>query len=134
MITWDTCKEDFRWDGSLRDIYVTPASLDDWRTIYPLLRSQSDIEIVTEAGMRDIPETLDGSFFADVRPTLRFRVFDGLRHGFATFFRALKKSDQETSWYMGNSVQMVKKHYAKSIPQSELDSFWQMMPAVVLAA
>lgn len=34
---------------------------------------------------------------------------------------------------MGNSVQMVKKHYAKSIPQSELDSFWQMTPAVVLA-
>jgi hypothetical protein len=33
----------------------------------------------------------------------------------------------------GNSVQMVKKHYAKSIPQSELDSFWQMTPAVVLA-
>lgn len=65
---------DFGWDGSLRDIYVAPASLDDWRTIYPLLRSQSDIEFVTGAGVRDIPETLDGSFFADVRPTLRFRI------------------------------------------------------------
>lgn len=74
MITWDTCKEDFRWDGSLRDIYVTPASLDDWRTIYPLLRNQSDIEFQTEAGVGEIPENLDASFFADVRPTLRFRV------------------------------------------------------------
>ncbi len=60
-------------------------------------------------------------------------IFDGLRHGFATFFRVLKKSDQETSWYMGNSVQMVKKHYAKSIPQSELEKFWGLTPAVVLA-
>ena len=34
---------------------------------------------------------------------------------------------------MGKSVQMVKKHYAKNIPQSELDAFWQMTPAVVLA-
>ena len=61
-------------------------------------------------------------------------IADGLRHGFATYFRALKKSDQETAWYMGNSVQMVKKHYAKSIPLSELDNFWHMTPAVVLAS
>lgn len=60
-------------------------------------------------------------------------IFDGLRHGFAAFFRALKKRDHETSWYMGNSVQMVKTHYAKSIPQSELDNFCHMTPAVALA-
>jgi len=42
-------------------------------------------------------------------------IADGLRHGFATYFRALK-------------------HYAKSIPLSELDNFWHMTPAVVLAS
>jgi len=77
MISWDTCKEDFRRDGSLRDIYVTPASLGDWRAIYPLFRRQSDIEFLTETGVLEIPENLDVSFFADVRPTLRFRV-DGV--------------------------------------------------------
>lgn len=60
-------------------------------------------------------------------------IADGLRHGFATFFRALKKSDNETAWYMGNSVQMIKKHYAKSVPQSDLEKFWELTPAVVLA-
>lgn len=60
-------------------------------------------------------------------------IADGLRHGFATFFRALKKSDNETAWYMGNSVQIVKKNYARSVPQSELDAFWGLTPAVVLA-
>jgi hypothetical protein len=32
-----------------------------------------------------------------------------------------------------NIVQMGKERYAKSIPQSELDSFWHMTTAVVLA-
>jgi integrase len=57
---------------------------------------------------------------------------DGLRHGFATFFRALKKNDNETAWYMGNSSAMIKKHYAKSIPQSELETFWGLTPAIVM--
>jgi hypothetical protein len=74
MISWDTCKDDFRWDGSLRDIYIRPASLDDWRTIYPFLRSQSEIEYSTESGASVVPEVIEASFFENSRPTLRFRV------------------------------------------------------------
>ena len=43
MIHWETCKDDFRWDGGLRDIYITPATLGDWRVLYPLLRDYSGV-------------------------------------------------------------------------------------------
>ena len=59
-------------------------------------------------------------------------IADGLRHGFATFYRSLKESDPAVALYMGNSVAMIKKHYAKNIPKSELDTFWGLTPAVVL--
>ena len=74
MISWDTCKEDFRWDGSLRDIYITPASLCDWEAIYPFLRSQSGVEFTTVAGSCDAPATITPSLFTGSRPMLRFRV------------------------------------------------------------
>jgi len=74
MIPWNTCKQDFEWDGSWRDIYVTPASLDDWKAVFPLLRAQSDAEFIRESGSVSIPDSLDESFFTDSRPTLRFRV------------------------------------------------------------
>jgi hypothetical protein len=74
MISWDTCRQDFEWDGSWRDIYVTPATLDDWKAIFPLLRSQPDVEFMCESGAVSVPASLDESFFGDARPTLRFRV------------------------------------------------------------
>lgn len=78
MISWDTCKQDFEWDGSWRDIYVTPASLDDWKAVFPLLLAQSDTEFIRESGPVNAPASLDESFFADSRPTLLFRVGDVL--------------------------------------------------------
>ena len=74
MISWDKCKEDFQWDGSWRDIYISPASFDDWRAIYPFLRSQPGIEFSAEAGSCDAPSTIDASFFANSRLTLRLRA------------------------------------------------------------
>lgn len=74
MIPWDTCRQDFEWDGSLRDLYVTPATMDDWKAVFPLLRAQSDVEFLTESGPVCIPETIDESFFGEVRPMLRFRT------------------------------------------------------------
>lgn len=41
---------------------------------------------------------------------------DGLRHGFATYFKAKTKSVAEVADYMGSSVGMVKRHYARTIP------------------
>jgi len=74
MISWDQCKQDFEWDGSWRDIYVSPASLDDWKAIFPFLRSQPSVEFIRESGAVSVPEFLDESFFSESRPTLRFRI------------------------------------------------------------
>jgi hypothetical protein len=74
MISWDTCKQDFQWDGSWRDIYITPASLDDWRAIFPFLRVQPEIEFLRESGADRVPEAIDPSFFSESHPTLRFRL------------------------------------------------------------
>jgi len=76
MIRWDTCKEDFRSDGSLRDIYITPATLADWRVLYPLLRDFPAAEFSVDGVVQQPPITVEQAFA--VRPTanpmLRFRV------------------------------------------------------------
>ena len=59
-------------------------------------------------------------------------IADGLRHGFATFYASLKKDYPAVAWYMGNSVAMIKKHYAKTVPGGELEKFWGLTPEVVL--
>lgn len=58
---------------------------------------------------------------------------DGLRHGFATFYNSKIQNDPAVAWYMGNSVSTIKKHYAKRLPQPELDAFFGMTPDVVFA-
>jgi hypothetical protein len=74
MISWDKCKQDFQWDGSWRDIYITPASLDYCRAIFPFLRVQPEIEFLRESGPACVPDAIDASFFTESRPTLRFRL------------------------------------------------------------
>lgn len=74
MISWDTCKCEFEWDGSWRDIYITPASLDDWKTVFRFLRIQPDVEFIRESGAAQVPEFLDTSFFGRSRSMIRFRV------------------------------------------------------------
>jgi integrase len=60
-------------------------------------------------------------------------VQDGLRHGFGTYFKALTKSIAEVADYMGNSPDIVKRHYARTIPKDECDAFWNLTPQLVMA-
>jgi integrase len=60
-------------------------------------------------------------------------VQDGLRHGFGTYFKALTKSIAEVADYMGNSPDIVKRHYARTIPKDECDAFWNLKPQIVMA-
>lgn len=62
-------------------------------------------------------------------------IQDGLRHGFATYFKNLKKNDIGlVSFYMGNSADVVKRHYARTIPDEDVQAFWALSPTVVLAS
>jgi hypothetical protein len=76
MILWDTCREDFRPDGSLRDIYISPATLADWRAIYPLLRDFPAAEFSVNQVVQPPPATVDEAFEVrrSANPRLRFRV------------------------------------------------------------
>lgn len=76
MILWDQCKKDFQWDGSLRDIYVTPATLADWRALYSLLRDYPEAEYSVDDVVEPPPVSVEQAF--SVRPSgnpmLRLRV------------------------------------------------------------
>lgn len=76
MIRWDTCKEDFRCDGSLRDIYIKPGTLEDWRALYPLLRTYPGVEYLVDDVAQPPPDSIEHVFA--VRPSgspmLRFSV------------------------------------------------------------
>lgn len=55
-------------------------------------------------------------------------IQDGLRHGFGTFYRARIKDVGKVADYMGNSPNIVKRHYARTVPRSECERFWKMFP------
>jgi integrase len=53
---------------------------------------------------------------------------DGLRHGFATFYRAKIKDVGQVADYMGNSPGIVKCHYARTVPKTDCLRFWSLTP------
>ena len=76
MIHWEKCKEDFRSDGSLRDIYITPASLSDWRALYPLLRDSAEAEYSVDGVVQSPPDSVEEAFAVrqSANPMLRVKV------------------------------------------------------------
>jgi hypothetical protein len=76
MIRWEICEADFRSDGSLRDIYITRSTLEDWRLLYPFLRDYPDAEYMVDGIAHPIPNSVDEVFFVRSSgcPMLRLRV------------------------------------------------------------
>jgi integrase len=61
-------------------------------------------------------------------------IQDGLRHGFGTFYRAKIKDIGRVADYMGNSPNIVKRHYARTVPKADCDRFWNLNPPDVITA
>ncbi len=59
-------------------------------------------------------------------------IQDGLRHGFGTYYKSKIKDIGHVADYMGNSADVVKRHYARTIPDAECQEFWALTPAQVL--
>jgi hypothetical protein len=59
MVRWDTCEDDFQVDGSLRDIYITPATPADWRTLYSFLRDYPGVEYSVDGAIHPLPNSVD---------------------------------------------------------------------------
>ncbi len=76
IIRWDTCKEDFRGDGSLRDIYITPATLADWQAVYSLVRGYSGVEFLVDGAVQLLPDSVEQAFAIrlSASPMLRFSI------------------------------------------------------------
>jgi len=76
VISWNTCKEDFRADGSLRNIYITPATLADWRAVYPLFRAHSEVDYSVDGAVHPPPDSVEEIFEVrrSANPMLRVRV------------------------------------------------------------
>ncbi len=50
-------------------------------------------------------------------------IQDGLRHGFGTYFKALTQNIGKVADYMGNSPDIVKRHYARTIAKDDWEKF-----------
>ena len=76
MIPWETCKEDFRGDGSLRDIYVAPTTLADWQSLYPLLRDYPGVQYSVDGLVLPPPDSVEEIFAVRVsaNPALNLSV------------------------------------------------------------
>jgi integrase len=53
---------------------------------------------------------------------------NGLRHSFASYHFAMFRSSDETSHQMGNSPEMVHKHYKALVSKAVAESFWNLRP------
>lgn len=76
MIRWDRCKEHFRVDGSLRDIYITRSTLAEWQALYPVLRDNRGVEYSVDGVSQTPPDSVEQIFTVrqSASPMLRFRV------------------------------------------------------------
>jgi len=50
-----------------------------------------------------------------------------------TYYKAKTKNINEVAECMGNAPGIVKRHYARTIPQDECDAFWNLTPEKVMA-
>ena len=53
---------------------------------------------------------------------------NGLRHSFGSYHLAMFQSAEKTSHQMGNSVEMVHKHYKSLVPYSDAERYWSLRP------
>ena len=58
MIAWRQVERDFDWDGSLRDIYVRPAALEDWSLVCRVLKKRPGVEFRLDGELAPFPEDI----------------------------------------------------------------------------
>ena len=76
MLDWEKCKNVFQPDGSLRDICITPATINDWRSLYPFLCSCPTVEYFVDGIAQTPPSTTEKVFStrSTASPMLRLKI------------------------------------------------------------
>jgi integrase/recombinase XerD len=59
-------------------------------------------------------------------------VADILRHSFASYWLPIHQHRGQLAEEMGNSIQMIKRHYRRAIPRGQAEAFWQIRPTLEL--
>jgi hypothetical protein len=59
MIPWQTCQNDFKRDGSLRDIYVLQPTIDDWRVLFNKLSISYKFSFWIDGKVEPFPASVD---------------------------------------------------------------------------
>ena len=67
----------------------------------------------------------------DINPDGPEWVSDILRHSFASYWLPKYNDRPHLAEQMGNSIKMIKDHYKKVIPASEVARFWKILPKKV---
>ena len=62
MIQWETCKQDFIWDGSWRDIYIFKTNIHDWQTISDFLRTSYELKYSIDGDVKPFPKSASEVF------------------------------------------------------------------------
>ena len=76
MIAWSKIERDFEWDGSLRDIYIRPATLEDWRAVFRIVKVIPTAEFRIDGELEAMPQEVDEAFGMRARkhPTLSVKA------------------------------------------------------------
>ena len=76
MIQWETCKQDFEFDGAWLDIYVFGTTIEDWQSLFNVLQASCKFEYSVDGEPREFPKTVEEVFSVreSANPALSFQV------------------------------------------------------------
>jgi hypothetical protein len=75
MLAWDDVKDEFTWEGSLRDICLQGTTVSDWQAVWRMLRSSRlEITYAVDSVATDLPEDVAQTFALPRENTLLLTV------------------------------------------------------------
>ena len=76
MIRWETCKQDFKFDGAWLDIYVFGTTIEDWQSLFNVLQASYTFAYSVDGKPQQFPKTIEEVFSVrkSACPALSFLV------------------------------------------------------------
>ena len=62
MIQWKDVESDFKIDGSLRDVYITPATIGDWQKTLDVVQLLPSLKFSVDQRQEQLPSSVDAIF------------------------------------------------------------------------
>ena len=55
-------------------------------------------------------------------------INDGLRHTYATYWRKTHQNRNQLAELIGNSAEIIGRHYVKPVTNRDAEAFWKLLP------